>query len=77
MSLTPGHGSNQLLSLHNHAFATQAGGVHLDNNIFDDFVADNSDDLGGRNEAAEALEERGREEEEEQGRIFADQYLNS
>ena len=77
MSLTPGHGPNHILSPHNHAFATQASGVHLDNNIFDDFVADTSDELGGRNEAAEALEERGREDEDEQGRIFADQYLNS
>lgn len=77
MSLTPGHGHGHLLSPQHHAFSTQGAGAHLDNNIFDDFVADPSDDVGGRNEAAEALEERGREEEDEQGRIFADQYLNN
>ncbi len=77
MSLTPGHGSSHLLSPHHHAFSTQSAGVNMDNNIFDDFVADPSDDVGGRNEGAEAFDERGREEEDEQGRIFADQYLNN
>lgn len=78
MSLTPsGHGGpNHILSPPHHSFTTPSSGVHMDTNIFDDFVADPTDDLGGRNEAAEALEERRREEDEEQGRIFADQYLN-
>lgn len=66
-----------MLSPQHHSFSSgHLSGSNLENNIFDDFVTDPSDDLGGRNEAAEALEDRGREEEEEQGRIFADEYLN-
>ena len=72
----PSH-HEQMLSPQQHGFS---GGHNrrdsLDNNIFDDFVADPSDDMGGRNEAAEALEERRRDDEDDQGRIFADAFIN-
>ena len=65
-----------MLSPQHHSFSSghQSGG-NLEH-MFDEFVTDPPDDVGGRNEAAEALEDRGREEEEEQGRMFADEYLN-
>lgn len=62
-----------MLSPQHHSYSDghHSGSNIENNNIFDDFVADQSDDIGGRNEAAEALEE------EEQRRMFeADEYLN-
>lgn len=66
------HTHPNLLSPRHHSYSDgHHSGNHMENNIFDDYVADQSDDIGGRNEAAEALEE------EEQRRMFeADEYLN-
>ncbi len=68
-----GHAPSNMLSPQHHSYSDghHSGSNIENNNIFDDFVADQSDDIGGRNEAAEALEE------EEQRRMFeADEYLN-
>ena len=55
-----------MLSPPRHLYANDQSGPNIDN-IFADFTTDPADDvMGGRNEVAEAIEARGREEDEDQ-----------
>lgn len=73
MTGMPSHSHGQVLSPQQSTFPGSRSGAEMDN-IFDDFVVDPSDDIGARNEAAEALEDRRREEEDEQRSFFADDF---
>ena len=63
MSGMPGHGSSHMLSPQHNAFSNHRSGADMDNTIFDDFVADPPDDILGRSEVADALEDRRREDD--------------
>ncbi len=68
--------SHSMLSPPRHHYANDQSGPSLDN-IFADFTTDPADDgMEGRNEIADAIAARGREEDEEQGRrSLVDDYL--
>lgn len=73
MSGLQNHNHSQMLSPQHSTFPGHRSGVEMDNNLFDDFVVDPSDDIIGRNEAAEALEDRRREDEDE---LYVDEFSN-
>ena len=64
-----------MLSSPRHPYASEPSGPSLDN-IFADFTTDPPDDgMMGRNEIADAIDARGREEDEEQSRSLVDDFL--
>ncbi|KAI4201344.1 MAG: hypothetical protein LQ346_002192 [Caloplaca aetnensis] len=64
-------GHNHMLSPQHNPYSTARD---LDR-VFDEFTTEPSEDIGPRNEAAEALEDRRREEEHENGNRLVDEFL--
>lgn len=65
-------GQNHMLSPQHNPYSTSTRDL---DRVFDEFTTDPSEDLGPRNEAAEALEDRRREEEHENGNRLVDEFL--
>lgn len=73
-SIIGGHNQNQnhTLSPQHNLYSTSAGDM---DQVFAEFTTDPSEDLGPRNEAAEALEDRRRDEDDEHGSRLVDEFL--
>ena len=73
LSGSHGQGPNHMLSPQHNSYATPTRDM---DHVFAEFTTDTADDLGPRDEAAEALEDRRRDEDEESGTRLVDDFLH-
>lgn len=64
-----------MLSPQHNSYSTSAPSARDMDHVFAEFTTDPAEDVGPRNEAAEALEDRRRDEDDEHGSRFVDDFL--
>ncbi|KAI4170030.1 MAG: hypothetical protein LQ343_005279 [Gyalolechia ehrenbergii] len=75
LSGSHGQGGSNMLSPQHNSYSTSAPSARDMDHVFAEFTTDPAEDVGPRNEAAEALEDRRRDEDDEHGSRFVDDFL--
>lgn len=76
LSGSHGQGGNNMLSPQHNPYSTAGPSTRDMDHVFAEFTTDPAEDVGPRNEAAEALEDRRRDEDDENGSRFVDDFLH-